>query len=337
MVLQRGETVTAAHLPLLASMGKEHVWVFEDGPVPDPDVEAGKGATRTDFEEGSGRIHENDAAAIMAERMAGSGVVMDPPLEGKCSVRADIDGLLETDGQAVDAFNLEFTGRAGAIVRGRRVPVRRGDVLAMARIYPRTLTRAEGERLGHAPPLVKVLPFREIEACVVVTGAEVAAGRIPDAFGPLLSRKVAEYGSRVGRVIVVPDDPEQIAAAIREGVHGGARLVFVTGGMAVDPDDVTLDGILRAGTELEFFGVPMQPATLLLLGRIEGVPLFGVPAGVLYDPYTALDRLLPWVLAGVWPHREEVMRMGVDGMLGTGDHHHGGVRGLNGAAPDSHG
>ena len=156
----------------------------------------------------------------------------------------------------------------------------------------------------------------------------MAAGRVREGFGPLLEKKLTVYGSRVESVRVVGDDAEAIARAIRLTAQGGAELLFVTGGMAVDPDDVTLDGILRAGTELEFFGVPMQPATLLLLGRWEGIPLFGVPAGVLFDPYTALDRLLPWVLAGVWPDRESVMRMGSHGMLAPGhggDHGHGSV------------
>lgn len=320
VVLHRGEIVTVAHMPQLAQMGKEHVWVMEDGPVPVAREEGAEGGIPADSD-GDDTVHENDAAAVVAGRIGGTGIVPDPPQEGKSTLRADVDGLLEVDREALDAFNLEFTGRAGAILRGYRIPVRKGEPVGVARIYPRTLTRVESERLGHAPPLLKIVPFRETEACVVVTGAEVASGRIPDAFGPLLTRKLADYGSRVGRVRVVTDDPGRIADAIREGVAEGARLVFVTGGMAVDPDDVTLDGILRAGTELEFFGVPMQPATLLLLGQIDGVPLFGVPAGVLYDPYTALDRLLPWVLAGVWPHREEVMRMGVQGMLGSGAGH----------------
>lgn len=316
VVLRRGDVVDRDHLAVLASMGKEHIWVLED-----TSSNALPGVSDPLDADGGERVHENDAATVLARHMAGPGVRVEAAREGKCTLVAEMDGLIDADVLALDALNLKHTGRAGGILRGQRIPVQAGDPLGIARIYPKALTRAETAQLESLAPLVQVRPFRPFRAGVVVTGQEVASGRIPDAFGPLIVDKLAAYGSTVDQVVVVADDPDGIAAAIRLLAGTGVTLLFVTGGMAVDPDDVTLDGILRAGTELEFFGVPMQPATLLLLGKLDDIPLFGVPAGVLFDPYSALDRLLPWVLAGVWPCREDVMRMGSHGMLTAGHVH----------------
>lgn len=311
--LRRGDTVGPEHLDTLANMGKEHLMVL--GP---DEVEALVGV-------GAG-VHENDAAALLAAAVAGSGVEVQGPVEGKCDVCACADGLFVADRAGIDGLNRLVAGQAAVITRPDRSPVQAGDRVALARIFPARVTGAVARQLGAAPAALSVLPFRALRAGVVVTGQEVLAGRIDDAFGPLLADKLRAYGSTVADVRVVGDDPDAIARALRELRAAGHDLLFATGGMAVDPDDVTQIAIRRAGTEVRFAGVPMQPATLLLFGTLGGVPLFGVPAGVLYDPYSALDRLLPYVLAGHLPTRDEVLEMGVGGMLAIG-HGHGVVAG----------
>lgn len=319
--LRRGDTVRPEHLDTLASMGKEHLMVL--GPDAEP------------LDGGGADVHENDAAALLAAAMAGSGVEVASPVEGKCDVRASADGLFVADRAAIDDLNRSVAGQAAMITRPDRSPVEVGERVALARIFPARVTDAVARRLGAAPPALSVLPFRALRAGVVVTGQEVLAGRVADAFGPLLADKLAAYGSTVTDVRVVGDDPDAIARALRELREAGHDLLFATGGMAVDADDVTQAAIRRAGAEVRFAGVPMQPATLLLFGTLDGVALFGVPAGVLYDPYSALDRLLPGVLAGLLPTADEVLEMGVGGMLASG-HGHGAAAG-RAASPGRHG
>jgi hypothetical protein len=307
VVLRRGQVVEEAHLSLLARMGKEHLFV-QDGPQ----------------EEGideEGRVHENDAAWALARAVAGSGVQTQKPREGKCDLVAQHPGRLVVEREAVDALNVAHPSQAAVITRRSHQPVQAGERVALARVYPRGLPQEVVAAWADLAPAIEVRPFRVLEAEAVVTGEEVAAGRVPEAFGPLLQAKLGAYGSRLGRVQVVGDDADAIARAVVEAA-GRSPMVFVTGGMAVDPDDVTQKAIRQTGAQVEFAGVPLQPATLLLLARLGEAAVWGVPAGVLYDPYTALDLLLPWVLAGVWPRREEVLRLGVGGILAPG-HRHG--------------
>lgn len=321
--LRRGDTVTAEHLDTLANMGKEHLVVL----APD---EALDGAA----DDG---MHENDAAALLAAAAAGPGVESASPVEGKCDLRAACDGLFLAEVAAVDALNRSLAGQAAIITRTAGVPVRAGERLGLARIFPARVAGETPRHLAAAPSALSVHAFRPHRAGVVVTGAEVLAGRVQDGFGPLIRSKLEAYGSTVGGVRIVGDDPEAIARALREMAAAGHDLLFATGGMAVDADDVTQAAIRRAGVAVRFAGVPMQPATLLLFGTLDGVPLFGVPAGVLYDAYSALDRLLPYVLAGRLPTAEEVLGMGVGGMLGGGHRQHAQAAATDGAAARHHG
>jgi len=301
--LRRGDVVGREHLETLGDMGKEHLVVLDGDEAP------------------SGEVHENDAARLLAHAAAGDGTRAGDPVEGKCDVAAAVDGLFTADVARVDATNERFAGQAALITRPSGVPVRAGDRVGIARVYPAYLPGEAAERLAEVGTALQVAAFRAHRAAVVVTGAEVAAGRVTDAFGPLLGEKLAAFGSTVASVKVVADDADAIAATIRSAAQA-ADLVFVTGGMAVDADDVTQSAIRRAGVDVRFAGVPMQPATLLLFGTLGTVALFGVPAGVLYDKTSALDRLLPFVLAGHLPTAAEVLRMGVGGMLAAAGHGH---------------
>jgi hypothetical protein len=303
--LRRGDTVRPEHLDTLADMGKEHLVVLDDG----------------EDTAGDGRLHENDAASLLANAAAGAGAAAAQPVEGKCDVKADVDGLFLPDRAAVDETNRRLAGSAALITRAHGVPVRAGDRVAVARVFPAYLAPEAAAEAARVPACLMVRPFRRLRAGAVITGAEVAAGRVPDAFGPLLADKLSAFGSELVERRVVGDDPEAIAAALVELRQIGLDLLFATGGMAVDADDRTQAAIRAAGVEVRFAGVPMQPATLLLFGTLRGTPLFGVPAGVLYDRESALDRLLPFVLAGELPSRDQVLGMGVGGMLGGGGGH----------------
>lgn len=299
--LRRGDTVGVEHLETLANMGKEHLVVLDAGQDVDDQAEG---------------LHENDAAAVLAAAVAGTGVRTGAAIEGKCDLESAVDGLFWADREGVDALNRALAGQAAVITRPDRAPVRAGERLALARIFPARVAAAVAAGLGGAPPCLSVVPFRRLRAAVVVTGEEVLAGRIEDAFGPLLAAKLAPYGSSVGSVRLAGDDRRVIADTLRQ-LAVDHDLLFATGGMAVDADDVTQAAIRLAGVDVRFAGVPMQPATLLLFGTLGDVPLFGVPAGVLYDRYSSLDRLLPYVLAGHLPTADEVLGMGVGGMLGA--------------------
>jgi molybdenum cofactor synthesis domain-containing protein len=164
--------------------------------------------------------------------------------------------------------------------------------------------------------LVRVLPFRRLQVGVVVTGSEVAKGRIKDEFGPVVAAKVEAFGSRVAGVVCVTDDPGAIAQAIHD-VAASSDLILVTGGMSVDPDDATPAGVRLSGARIESYGAPVMPGVMLLLAYLDAKPVLGVPACALYYPTTVLDLVLPRLMAGERVTGAEIAALGHGGLCRT--------------------
>jgi molybdenum cofactor synthesis domain-containing protein len=178
----------------------------------------------------------------------------------------------------------------------------------------------KAEALCKQKPIVSVLPIAPKKIHLVVTGSEVFTGRIKDGFGPVVTRKVGEFGSTVESVKLAPDDPEVIAADIRAAKQAGADIILVSGGMSVDPDDKTPEGIRRSGAKVETHGFPVLPGSMFVMAYLEKTPIMGLSGCVLHDPFTAFDALLPRLLAGENISRADIMAMGHGGLQRKHDH-----------------
>ena len=293
---RKGHVIRPEDVEHLRRLGKEHIYVLELGPD---------------------EIHENEAALLMAEALAGEGVAWSPEIvEGKVGIRAAIDGLLKIDREALYRFNL--LGEVMCATLQTNTPVRRGEQVAAARLIPlvgeRRMVEAAVRIAGEAGAVVRVLPLRKVRAGLVITGSEVFHGRIEDRFEQVLRDKLAQLGSEVGRVGFAPDDPALIAAEIRRCIEAGAELIVTSGGMSVDPDDLTRQGIMAAGAEDVVYGTPVLPGAMFLVGRIGAVPIFGLPACGMFHKITVFDLVLPRVLAGEAIGREELAAMGHGGL-----------------------
>jgi len=114
--------------------------------------------------------------------------------------------------------------------------------------------------------------------------------------------------------------PEQIAELIREAHQAGAELILVSGGMSVDPDDQTPEGIRRSGARIESHGFPVLPGSMFLMAYLDKTPILGLSGCVLHDPFSAFDILLPRLLAGETITRADIMAMGHGGLQRRHDH-----------------
>ena len=156
-----------------------------------------------------------------------------------------------------------------------------------------------------------MLPFRKYRAGIVVTGNEVYYGRIEDRFSPVIKKKVEDYGSEVISQVIVPDDAERIAAAIREMISQGANLILTSGGMSVDPDDVTPKGIRMTQADIVSYGAPVLPGAMMLVAYLDEVPIMGLPGCVMYHKTTIFDLLLPLVMSGQRITRSMIAKLGL--------------------------
>jgi molybdopterin biosynthesis enzyme len=156
--------------------------------------------------------------------------------------------------------------------------------------------------------------LRSAQAGLLITGNEVFSRLFEDRFEPIFLKKIEAIGSNVQIVEFAPDDPVFIATRIKEMICAGADLILTTAGMLVDLDDVTREGIRRAGGNAECYGAPILPGAMFMFSLIDDIPILGVPACGSFHKTTILDLLLPRILAGEKISRREIAAMGHGGL-----------------------
>ena len=293
---RKGHIVCDEDICHLQKLGKNHLYLI-------------------DLEEDE--IHENQAAALLADSLAGEGITWeDEPKEGKIGLHARYDGLLTVDTIALAAFNMVEEVMCATL--HSHTLVKKGDLVAATRAIPLVMERAPIERAAAIAAqhggVVSVNVLKIARVGLIVTGNEVYHGLIEDRFAPILSGKITELGSQVASVVFTPDDTEKIRQAIAGHLADGCELILLTGGMSVDPDDVTRKGIDRAGADEIHYGAAALPGAMFMVAYIEGVPLLGVPACGLHHRITVLDLILPRILAGEHIGKKELAFIGHGGL-----------------------
>lgn len=262
-------------------------------------------------------IHENEAASILARALAGRGIeYTDAPEEGKIALKAALDGLLRINKESLLQFNM--LGEVMCATLHDNTPVRKGETVAATRLIPLISTRkllAEAEKIAvSGTPVVEVLALKTVKIGLVITGNEVFHGRIKDRFEEVLRTKAVALGSKILLVRFAPDDKQIIAREIEYCVQQGAELIVTSGGMSVDPDDVTKEGILLAGATDVVYGTPVLPGAMFLSGSIGSRPVLGLPACGMFHKITVLDLILPRILCGEKIGRQQFAELGHGGL-----------------------
>lgn len=292
---KRGHVVTKGDLPLLREMGKNHVYVL------DPEA---------------GSIHEDDAAEVLARAFQKEHFQLKGPSEGKITLTAAIKGLLK-----IKIDLLTFINGSGNIVCStihQNTVCSKGMAVAATRIIPVALEESEFrpivEEIGAQGPLLRLLPFTRTKVGVVATGEEFSSGRVKDSSLEILSPKVMHLDGTIIFHRVCPDEKEIISEAIQEAIQEGCETVIVTGGLSVDPDDVTLDGMIGSGASLVSYGSPILPGAMFAVAYGGETAILGVPAAVYYYKTTVLDLFLPRAMSGDRITREDIVSLGHGGL-----------------------
>ncbi|MBQ9330512.1 MAG: molybdopterin-binding protein [Oscillibacter sp.] len=292
---RKGHVVTEEDIPVLLSMGKENLYVWEMTP---------------------GMVHEDDAAERLAALCENDHMTRSAVKEGKIELSAACDGLFRVRSQALMAVNsLEDIMIA---TRHGNTPVRKGDKLAGTRVIPLVIAeeqlRAAEAAAGDAP-LLELLPYIKTTAVIVATGGEVRSGLIQDTFTPVVRDKLAAYGIETLSVLYSGDGVDNVAEAIAQARSLHPELILCTGGMSVDPDDNTPGGIRRSGARIVTYGAPVLPGAMFLLGYYEdGTVVCGLPGCVMYAGATIFDLVLPRIAAGVEVTRGDIVSLGEGGL-----------------------
>lgn len=285
---KKGQIIRQEDIEHLKRLGKEHLFVLELG---------------------SGEVHEDDAAIRIARSISGKGVVFDEnPSEGKIALRSAHRGLLKVNVQALTELNM--IEQISCSSRHNNLFVEENETIAATRAIPliideATLKKAE-DKGAQAGGIFSVKPLSQPDTGIIITGSEVYYGRTEDKFETIIKNKLDFFNCTLKETTFLPDDREKISREINAFLEKGYELIILTGGMSVDPDDVTRMAVADAGAQDILYGTPVLPGAMFLYGRFGDVPVMGLPACVIFYRATVFDIVFPRILAGEKITRKDI-------------------------------
>lgn len=295
-VFRKGHIIKEEDIPVLLSVGKDHIYVWENDET---------------------MMHENDAAEVLCAICKGENMSRGKVKEGKIELAAECDGVLRIDREKLMAVN--SFGQMMIATRHGDFPVKKGDKLAGTRIIPLVIEKEKMERVKAVSgdkPIMRVEPYIYRKAGIVSTGNEVFYGRIKDEFTPVVKDKLEEYGAEVAGIRMSDDNNENIEKCIKAFIDEGCDMVVCTGGMSVDPDDRTPLAIRNVCGSAVTYGAPVLPGAMFMLAYYgeNNIPVMGLPGCVMYARRTIFDIVLPRIMTGEILEKKDFDRLGEGGL-----------------------
>ncbi|MBQ3392839.1 MAG: molybdopterin-binding protein [Lachnospiraceae bacterium] len=303
---RRGHVIREKDIEEMLDIGKKYVFIWE---------------------ENAGELHEEDCALRLAAMAPVEGAHYEGPSEGKVLLIADRRGMFRVNRELLREIN--SIGDITISTLPDHYPVEPGARLASMRIVPlvtkeeqilqaEELCRRSSENGAESGEgirgLLSLLPYRKKKIGVIITGSEVYSGRIRDKFEPVVRAKMQQYPSEFAGITICDDDLDMIVNAAEEHLKNGADFLIFTGGMSVDPDDLTPTAIRQLGADIISHGVPAQPGNMILAAYLGDIPILGVPGAAISLPTTIFDVLLPQIFAGERITKENLISLGDGGL-----------------------
>ena len=293
-VFRKGHVITEEDIPVLLSVGKDHIYIWENN---------------------ENMMHENEAAEVLCAICKGDNMSRGEVKEGKIELKAECDGVLRINREKLLAVN--SFGQMMIATRHGDFPVKKGAKLAGTRIIPLVIEKEKMEKVRETAgegPIMRVEPYIHRRAGILSTGNEVFYGRIKDEFTPVVKAKLEEYGAEVAGIRLSDDNNVNIEKHIREFLDEGCDMIVCTGGMSVDPDDRTPLAIRNVCGSAVTYGAPVLPGAMFMLAYYgeNNIPVMGLPGCVMYARRTIFDIVLPRIMTG------EILKKGDFDKLGEG-------------------
>ncbi len=302
-VFRKGHIITEEDIPVLLSVGKDHVYIWEND---------------------DSMLHENEAADILCALAENEYMHRSSVKEGKIELIADIDGLLKVNDAGMRTVN--GFGQMMIASRHSNFAVKKGDKLCGTRIIPLVIEKEKMQKAKettleatNGQPILCLKPFFKKKVGLITTGNEVFYGRIEDTFSPVIEAKFREYDCEIMMHETFEDNDSKVTDCIHKMIEAGCDVICVTGGMSVDPDDKTPLAIKNTGARVVSYGAPVLPGAMFMLAYYEkddkkSIPVMGLPGCVMYAKRTIFDLVLPRIIADDVVSADELSALGQGGL-----------------------
>ena len=297
----RGHIIRKEDIEVLISLGKENIFVMEEE------------------DKKKNLIHENDAAMFIVEKLNLDKEFFEISSirEGKINITAKEDGILKIDINTLNKINK--IGEIILVTKYNNSYIKKGETVAATRVIPLLIEKSQLDEMKEIVKDRNVLTFKKIDKnkklALITTGNEVYNGIIKDKSKEALLKKYKKYKINDIEQVFSQDDKDTIKKYIKM-FENEKDIIMCTGGMSIDPDDVTPSAIRESNWEIVTYGTPVLPGAMFMLAYKGEKVLLGLPGGVVFSEKTVFDVLLPRILANDRITKQEIIEMGHGGLLG---------------------
>ena len=266
----------------------------------------------------AGDVHEDAAAACLADAVCGDGVTRQAASTGRANIYSAHNGIVLVDAGLVRALNRLHEAVTLATLTPFQA-VKAGQMVATVKIIPFSAPANivdEAVELAGSGALLSVVPFTPHKAGLVLTRTAGMKETLLEKSATVIRDRLERHGSTLGDVVEVAHTIDGVSEGISRLKASGHNPVLVFGASAiVDRGDVVPAGLEAAGGQIVHLGMPVDPGNLLLLGTLDGEAVIGVPSCARSPKLNGFDWVLGRVLAGIDVRPQDIMDMGAGGLL----------------------
>ena len=266
----------------------------------------------------AGDVHEDAAAACLADAVCGDGVTRQAASTGRANIYSAHNGIVLVDAGLVRALNRLHEAVTLATLTPFQA-VKAGQMVATVKIIPFSAPANivdEAVELAGSGALLSVVPFTPHKAGLVLTRTAGMKETLLEKSATVIRDRLERHGSTLGDVVEVEHTIDGVSEGISRLKASGHKPVLVFGASAiVDRGDVVPAGLEAAGGQIVHLGMPVDPGNLLLLGTLDGDAVIGVPSCARSPKLNGFDWVLGRVLAGIDVRPQDIMDMGAGGLL----------------------
>lgn len=294
-LFKRGHIIKEEDIEKFLNIGRHYVWVEDSG---------------------NSNVHEDDAAMIMMEGTKGDNIEKSSPSESKVKLFATCNGVLLVNSLGLKALN--SIEDVNISTKKHLAYVRKGEAVAIGKVMPREISRSKMDEILEVTqafyPVLTIKPILKNRIALFPVGNEFIEGRKEETSSLFLKSYLEQFGQEVFIREILPDNENIIKEKGTEAIKKGANIVVYIGGMAVDPDDRTVDGIKLMEVELVRYGIPVFPGQTFLISYRGETSVIGIPSSVaFYKGNTSFNIIMPVLLSQYKLTKSEIINLAEGG------------------------
>ncbi len=263
-------------------------------------------------------VPEDEAAAYLANALAGRHAHANAPFTGRANIHATESGVLTLDVDLISAINTVDEAITVATLANQE-SVHEQQMLATVKIIPFAVSQ---ELLDQAIKLIEdkanpisVAPFAMQRADLILTTQPHLKPSLLTKAEHVITHRLQTLGIKLISVRHCSHDEREISDCLAETPDGSDLTLLLGASATGDRYDVVPAGIVAAGGTIKHFGMPVDPGNLLLLAEIDHRPVLGLPGCARSPRLNGADWVLQRLAAGLEVQSSDIQAMGVGGLL----------------------